>query len=264
MLNLLYADLFKLRKTITMKVLLIVMSLSAIGFAAFSHFIANGTIDKSSAGNISALSEVMMMSLLTAIMLGTIVCTDFETKSIHDSVACGNGRFSIVVSKAITFTIVSIILILPYALTVIVCYCTNISFEGGLVLSTTLNIISEVNDSISISEIVKIIAIFLVQAVMFAARMSIVLPLTFKIKKSFIITAVGFGISGVIDLLINTISDVDIVKKIISFTPYNSKNLVLSLGTSAGSLLKIFVASVIFITIMVFISYNVFKKSEIK
>ena len=130
--------------------------------------------------------------------------------------------------------------------------------------STTLNIISEVNDGVSISQILKIIAIFLVQAIMFAARMSIVLPLTFKIKKSFIITAIGFGISGIIDLLINTISDVDIIEKIISITPYNPNSLVLSLDNSVGSLIKIFICSAVFITIMVFISYKVFKRSEIK
>lgn len=263
MLNLVHAELFKLLKGKAIKVSFIVSLAASAILMTVSHMLAEGKFEVKDLASASAFTEVMILSLLSALMIAMIVCNDFETKTIHDSIVSGNGRKNIIISKIISFTIVVVFITLPYLITTLVCYSMNAKFQGGFVLSSFLNILLDNGDP-TVTGFIKIIFIGLIQGVLFSSRMTILLPISFKIKNPIVVTAIGFALSGVVDFLISIITKVKVMEKIIAFTPFCRKYLLVSLNTSSGTLIKSLFAAIAFMIIMGLITYRVFRRAEIK
>jgi len=118
MINLLRAELFKLRKSTAFKVCFLLSCASAMALTYFSHAIAIGSFSNSISGSASGLSEFVIISLLGSLLTGIMVCSDFETKTIHDAIACGKGRSSVVLSKVLVYVLIITLLFVPYELTV--------------------------------------------------------------------------------------------------------------------------------------------------
>lgn len=263
MLNLIHAEIYKLTKSTGAKVAFIISSISAISLACISHFIARGTLSTDIIGSASGLSEVMIISLLGSLMAGILVCTDFETKTIHDAVVCGDGRRAVVLSKIIVFVLMIAILMLPYAIVTLIGFSTGAEFI--FVSSVCTNIMAEnVALGVSASVIFKIIAIFLVEIIVYAGRLSICIPIAFKAKKPIVVMGIGFILSGLIDLVIVLMDKIPGFSKIISITPYYRDYILIPMGTGVGTLLKVIGISVLFIVIMTLIAYKIFKRAEIK
>lgn len=263
MLNLVHAELYKLFKGKAIKVSFIISLIASITLMTLSHMLAEGKFEVKDLTSASAFTEVMILSLLSALMIAMIVCNDFETKTIHDSIVSGNGRKNIIISKIISFTIVTMFITLPYLITTIVCYFMNAKFQGGFVLSSFLNILLDKADP-TVTGFIKIIFIGLIQGVLFSSRMTILLPIAFKIKNPIVVTAIGFALSGVLDFLISLITKVKVMEKIMTLTPFCRKYLLVALDTSAGTLVKSLLAAIAFMIIMGLITYRVFRRSEIK
>src|SRR5574344_2195626 len=139
MINLLHAELFKLRKSKTFKISLLVTSICALILLGISYGNAAGKCNVSS-GNASGLSDVFIMSVIGALMAGVIICADFESKDIHDEIPC--GRFGIVVSKSIIYSIIIMILVLPYGVISIAGFISGNNFDQMFNFSVFLNVMS--------------------------------------------------------------------------------------------------------------------------
>ncbi|MGG7177385.1 hypothetical protein ACQPU1_07340 [Clostridium paraputrificum] len=265
MFNLIHAELFKLRKSAGLKVGLIASTLCAIGLAMISHNIAIGTIGEEVIANASGLSEVMMISLLGSLMAGILVCSDFETKTIHDSVACGNGRGNIVFSKFLVYVLIIGMLMIPYIIVTLIGFSTSTEFAKSFNVSVFANIMSESSTiGVSAESIGKIISISLVEILVYVARLSICILIAFKARKTMVVMGIGFTLSGLVDLLIGLVDDIPGVSKIISMTPFYREYMLINMDTEVGTLLKIALISIVFILVIALITYKLFKRAEIK
>jgi ABC-2 type transport system permease protein len=216
-------------------------------------------------GNASGLTEIVIVSLLGSLMAGILICSDFETKTIHDSVASGNGRFAIVISKSLVYILIIAILLLPYLAATIIAFCTGAKFASPFVASVFIGILSDTaGRGISVDTIGKMIIVSLTVILIHAARLSICIPFAFKIRKPVVILAIGFIFDAMIDLLIRALDGIPILSDVISFTPYYRDYLLLTMSTGAGVLLKAVLSCIIFMAIMTGLTYAIFRRDEIK
>ena len=79
-----------------------------------------------------------------------------------------------------------------------------------------------------------------------------------------IVMSVGFGLSTLVDIFIGLLGDISGVSKIILLTPYSREYLLISMETEFTMILKAMVVNIIFTIIMIYITYKIFRKSEIK
>jgi ABC-2 type transport system permease protein len=216
------------------------------------------------AGSASGLTEIMIISLLGSLMAGYFICNDFESKTIHDAVACGNGRISVVVSKAFVFVLIVILLLLPYAAASLIGFGTGAEFTKPFGVSAFLSILAnEAGLGVTASSVGKILVVSLVTMLVYAARLSICLPIAFKVRKPVVVMAIGFAASFLIDLLAGLTKDVPILGNIISNTPY-SLTAAVTMEAGTETLIKAAGISVLFYVIMSAVTYVLFKRAEIK
>lgn len=260
MINLIHADFYKLRKTLAFKVCLLITIGCAAILTFLSHGMATGTLEVQSSVA-SGLSDAFMVSVIGSLFAGILICNDFDSKNIHDEISCGRG--SIVVSKTVIYTIVIILFVLPYAIAGFVAFVSKGSFTMDYNFSTyTAVMANSTGMAVDGNAIFKVIRLLLVSVILHAAKLSICIPLAFKVRKSVIVTVIGVVFFCVIDSIINVLVDVPVVGEILKFTPF-SYNL-LPMTISEGELLKICLVSTGFIIIMAFVTYRLFRKAEIK
>ena len=116
----------------------------------------------------------------------------------------------------------------------------------------------------SAASIGKIISISLVEILVYAARLSICIPIAFKATKTMVVMGIGFTFSGLFDLVIGLVDEVPGVSNIISMTPFYREYMLINIDTEVGTLLKIAGISIVFILIITLITYKLFKRAEIK
>ena len=265
MLNLVRAEIYKLNKSISLKICFLLSCISGAALIYISHCIAIGSMSTDVSGSASGLTEIVIISLLGSLMTGILVCSDFETKTIHDSVTCGNGRWSVVISKALIFLMIIALLLTPYMLATIIGFCSGVQFTKPFVASVFIGILSDsAGAEVTAGNLGKIIAISLVTMLVHAARISICIPFAFKIRKSIAVLTFGFVFDALISLVISLLVKVKIFADIISFTPFESKFLLLTVNTTAGILWKAVISSILFIGLMAVLAYKIFKRADIK
>jgi len=265
MINLLHAEFYKLNKSIAIKICFLLACVCAVSLGLVSHGLAIGSLNANISGSASGLSEIVIISLLGSLLTGILVCSDFETKTIHDIVACGNGRKSVVVSKVVIYVLLIAMLLLPYMIATIVGFCTGEEFTKPFVSSISVLLLYDgANYQLTAATIGKIIVTFLVSALVYAARLSICIPLAFKIRKPIAIMAFGFVFSAIIDLVLRLLADMPLIGDIINISPFSAKFISLSLATEAKVFFEATLSSVIFLIGITIITYLTFKKAEIK
>lgn len=265
MLNLIHAEFYKLNKSISLKICFLLSCICAAALVYISHCIAVGTLGTGVSGSASGLTEIVIVSFLGSLMTGILICSDFETKTIHDCVACGNGRQSIVISKVLIYLFIMILLLLPYLVATIVGYCSGAQFTKPFVASIYIQILSDIAGSdITAGMIGKIILVSFVNILVHASRIAICIPLAFKIRKPVAILGIGFVFNALLSLVVSLIGKVKVLKNIISFTPFDNKYLMLTQGTAAGTLWKTGICSIIFIGLITLLTVRIFRRAEIK
>lgn len=263
MLNLIHADLYKLRKSTGAKICFIITCICAVAFVYVAHCIAIGKLSSNVSGSASGLADPMLIWLFGSLMAGILVCSDFETKTIHGAVSC--GRINIVISKALVYFIIIILLVLPYMLVTIVGFCSGEKFGTPFVGSVFLGILANGSGlTVTVTTICKIIVVSLVEMILYTAELSICLPLAFKIRKPIVVMAIGFSFGFLANLIIMALQDVPVLKYVIKNTPYYFGLNIITVKTAAGTLLKVTIISIVFFTIMVAITHLLFRRSEIK
>jgi ABC-2 type transport system permease protein len=85
--------------------------------AVFARLIPDGSLDASATGLGFLFSDVNVISILGGVAAGLLVCGDLDNKTIHDAVANGYSRFTVLAGKAAVLSLMVVLLLLPYAVT---------------------------------------------------------------------------------------------------------------------------------------------------
>ena len=265
MINLIHADLYKLGKSKALKISFLLLCAAAGTLVYISHGIAVGSIKAEVSGDASGLTDIVLMGLFSSLMTGIFVCGDFESKLIHDEVACGNGRKAVVISKTFVYIMVVMLLYLPYAIAGVAGFCSGAEFAPPFVPSMMLVLIANnAGIAVTASSVVKAIVMMLLTGLVFAARMSFCLPIAFKLRKPVVVMAIGMAADWTLDMIIRAAGDIPVIGTIISYTPYSKIRYELTLASGTGELVEMAVISIVFIALMSAITYTLFRNAEIK
>lgn len=265
MINLTRAELFKMSKSTALKISFLIACISSAALIYITHCVSVGSMSADISGSASGLTEIMMTSLLGSLMIGILVCSDFETKTIHDAVSCGNGRIAIVISKMAVYVLIIALLLAPYAINTIIGLATGEAFSVSFVPSTFIGIlIDKGGTGLTAATLGKVVLISLVTILVYAARLSIYIPLAFKIKKPVAIMAIGFVFSAVLDLILGLLIKVPILKNLIAYTPFSRKFMMITMESGMDTLATATVSSIVFLIVISVITYLIFKRADIK
>lgn len=265
MFNLIYSDLYKMCKSIAVKVSLVITTMCAIIFVIASHSIAKGTLEAKSAGAIALLSDISMMSTIGAVIAGIFICSDFENKTVNAAISCGYRRRTLIISKAIVYFILMAIMLLPYSAITIIGFISGAKFGTLLVPSVFLDILSK-NSGVAFSANVffKMILIICIVTIVYAARLSLCVLLAFLLKKPALVVGAGFALAMGLDQVVLIKGSLGVVGKVLGYTPFAQGYSVLTMNAGAGTLLKAIACSLLFIIVILAITYGIFRKTEIK
>lgn len=265
MYNLICADLYKFRKTITVKVLFIITAVSALLVTFMAYFIQQGDLKSSISGMGFLFSDMSMISILGAVIAGTFISGDFDNKIIHDAVANGNSRGTVIISKTLTFFGAVAFIIVPYVISVIIAIISGSRFSTGSQTAGFLNLlISSSGSGLSAPEVLKLIVIIITLVIVYAAQLSVCVPLAIGFRKPILIVAIYYGFQFLCGQLVTLKDSSPALYDIFSLTPYGGVNYSLTLNSGAGDILKAISVSIIFIIAMISVTYLTFRKTEIK
>jgi ABC-2 type transport system permease protein len=265
MLNLIRADLFKLMKSQVVKVLTGISAASAIITAVMAYLIPLGRIDTRMTGIEFMFSDMNMICILGAVVAGIIVCGDFDNKTIHNAISGGSRRSAVIVSKAAALAVALILLLLPYAIVTAAGLGTGYKFDVGSVGIGFLHVLTTESGTVmGITEIGKLAAIMLTLIIVYIAQLSLCVPLAFFLKKPVFVVAIYYGFSILCAQLAGGSESSSVLSRIFLRTPYGNKHALITLETTASDMARTIGISVIFIAIMLTVTYTAFRKSEIK
>jgi ABC-2 type transport system permease protein len=265
MLNLIQADLFKLRKSIAIKVLLAITTVSAALMAVIAYLIPLGKLNDSMTGIGFLFSDVNVMGILGGCVAGLYICGDFDNKTLQDAVANGYSRGAIIVSKAVLLGISLAVILLPYAVITVIFLSTGYEFSMGAVAVGFLNVLTSDWDTLlTAPQVLKMLAVFLTLIIVYVAQFSISVPLAFVLKKPILVVAICYGFSILSAQFVRLSESSPVFKNIISSTPYGGSHAFITLDSSAGDMFKAIAVSIIFMVVVLAFTYSIFRKAELK
>jgi len=265
MINLIQADLYKMRKSAAIKILFAITTVCAIIMTIFAYLIPQGKISESYTGIGFLLSDINMMSILGAAVAGVFICGDFDNKTIHDAIASGCSRIAIICSKAITFFIAIVFLLLPYAIMTGIALFSGVKFGMGSVGVGFLNILAkDSGTAFDVATFSKMLAVMLTLILVYVAQLSLCVPLALIFKKPVIVSVVYYGFTLLCAQLNGFKNASEVFKNIFSYTPYGGTHTFLTLEAQAGDFGKAIIVSLVYIIVIIAITYSVFRKSEVK
>ena len=265
MFNLIQADLFKLRKSMAIKILFSMTAAGAIIMATIAYLIPLGKVETRMTGLGFMFSDINMISILGGVIAAIIVCGDFENKTIHDAIASGSSRAAVIVSKTAVLALALTIILLPYVLVASIALGTGAEFSMESVATGFLHILTTEGGSVfSSSEAWKLAAASLVLILVYIAQLSICVPLAFVLKKPIFVVAIYYGFSILCGQLMSIKGSSPVFDRLFSLTPYGGNHVFMSLNTGTGDLIKTLPVSFIFILIVLAVTYSLFRKTEIK
>lgn len=266
MINMMKADLFKLGKSKSIKILFLISLATSIIMLTMAYFISTGKMVKELAELGFLFTDISMINLLSGILAGSIICSDFKNKSFHHAIASGKSRLYIVTSKVLVFLCAVGILILPYAVVTGVAFTLDEKIMlNGLAEAGLMNLIKVHSGTVlSSSGIFKLIGVILSIFLLYMAQVSFCLPFAFLIKKPSVVVGLNYGFSMFFGNLVKYRDSSPIFKAVFDCTPYGGNYIFMDGFSSGATLLKSIIVSLLFIALMIFISYNIFKKMDIK
>lgn len=130
MINLIYAEIYKLKRQKLMAVLLaVVIAISA--FSAFSeiNLISPSGIALYGKESFANAFQDIFMLFITAVFAGFYIGSDFTNRTIQEELSRGHKRFDVIASKAVVFSIGAAFIMLLYPFTV--CMIHTVKFGWG-------------------------------------------------------------------------------------------------------------------------------------
>lgn len=265
MYNLIMADLYKIRKSKAIKVMFGITTVSAVMVALVAYLMPQGKIDASTTGMWFLFSDVSMISMLGAAAAGIFICGDFDNKIIHEAIATGNSRSSIIIAKALAFFCSLAMLLMPYVIVTIIALSTGQKFSIGNAALGFLNVLtSGSGQSFSAATIGKLLIVILALIIVYLAQLSICVPIALVIKRPILVVVINYGLSMLCGQLMGLKNTPKVFDNIFALTPYGGKYPFLALNTGAGDIIKAIAVSLIFMVVMLAITHCLFRKTEIK
>ena len=230
-----------------------------------AYLIPQGKINASTAGIGFMFSDVNMIGILGAVIAGVFICGDFDNKTIHDAIANGYSRWAVIVSKAIVFCCAIAFILLPYVIVTGIALSTGSKFSMGSVAVGFLNLLtSEAGTAFSASQVLKLLAVMLTLIIVYVAQLSVCIPLALVLKKPVLVVAIYYGFTILFASLTGLKNSSQMFDHIFACTPYGSNYTFVTLNTGTGDMFKAISVSLIFIILMLAVTYCAFRKSEIK
>jgi ABC-2 type transport system permease protein len=265
MINLIKEDLYKMRKSTTIKILLAITTLCAITMTIFAYLIPQGKISESYTGLGFLFSDVNIMSILGAAVAGIFICGDFDNRTIHDAIASGCSRIAIICSKAITFFIAIILLLLPYGIITAISLFSGAKFGMNSVGVGFLHMLAiDSGTAVDMSVFFQMIGVMLTLILAYVAQLSLCVPLALLCKKPVVVIVIYYAFTIFTAQLFSLKNISDVLKKLASYTPYGGNHTFLTLDSQAGDFGKTIIVCFVYIVMMITITYSMFRKSEIK
>lgn len=265
MYNLILADLYKIHKSMAIKIIFGITTVSAVVMAVMAYLIPQGKIDASMTGLGFLFSDISVMGILGAVIAGVFICGDFDNKTISDAIANGSSRFAVIVSKAIIFCITIVFILLPYAIVTGIGLGTGYKFGMGSVAMGFLHLLTiEAGRAFSATDIWKLVAVMLTLMIVYVAQLSICIPLALVLKKPILVVAINYGFSILFGQLMGLKNSSKVFDRVFAFTPYGGNYPFVTLDTETGDIFKAIFVSLIFVTAILALTYGAFRKSEFK
>ncbi|HEY5555397.1 ABC transporter permease [Acetobacterium sp.] len=265
MLNLIRADLFKLFKSMSIKILFGITCLCAFTLTVMAYLIPRGGIDAGMTGIGFMFSDINIISILGAVLAGTFICGDFDNKTIHDAIASGSSRMAVIVSKAIVFFCGIAFLLLPYALATVFALGSGFEFGMDAVALGFLNFLTRGSgNAIQVSELLKLFAVILTLVIVYTSQLSVCVPLAFVLKKPVLVVAIYYAMTILSAQLIALSASSEALDFILSKTPFGGDYIFLTMNSGTVDIVAAIFGSLVFMMVMLAITYGAFRKAEIK
>ena len=253
--------LYRMYKSTGVRVAVILTYIAAIVYYVLASMIAEGKFGVDMAGSVTGLGDAMIVWLFGSLIVGILVGGDFETKTIH--AASRYGRDNIVRNYVFVFGIMMIILLLPYVAGSVICIIACVNMKGAEATSVSIfmdNILSY-NSDISIG---KLILSYVSYVVVVFGQLSILIVVALKVRKTVVVTCVGFFLGMLTALISSLASKVEILDNIYGLTPYNYSISRLGMGAEIYEMFRGIGISLLFTGICGFIGWLSFRKADIK
>lgn len=257
---LIQADLFKIRKSSLIKILLLLSVISAIMMYLAANLLAKGDLTLANGVQLASFfSDPQMISLLGCVTAGVFITSDFENKAIEHAISSGKGRLSIVSSKMTALALILLWLMLPYFVFNVACQLLDQEFLAFL--QTPLLHLAAQSSSLSASDAGKLVLIFLTILLQTIAQLSITLPIIFLLRKPVLVMAVSYFLQ----LLLGPLASLNQqTKAIMSYTPFGLDGTKLTMTAKSAVFVEYMGISLLFILFMIIIAYLIFRKAEVK
>lgn len=247
------------------KILFGITTVSAVVMVGMAYLIPQGKIDASMVGVGFLFSDVDIISILGAVLAGVFICGDFDNKTIHCAIANGCSRATVIVSKAIVFCYAIAFILLPYAIATGIALSTGYKFSMGALSVGFLHLLTaEVGTVFSVSEIWKLLAVMLTLMIVYASQLSVCILLAFVVKKPVLVVAIYYGLTIFCAQLLGLRGSSSMFGRIFACTPFGGNYTFVTLNSGNGDIFNAIFVSLIFIIVMLAVTYCAFRKTEIK
>lgn len=255
------ATLYRMWKSTGARVAFFITYIAAILYFVLARMVGTGRIEAAQAGSVSGLGDAMVIWLCGSLIIGILVGSDFENKTIHGVI--GFGRKKIIGNYVAVFAVLVLMLVLPYTIGSLVCILAGVDMSGAeqTAISIYMGNVLRYTDDIALG---KLVLSYLSYSTVYVGQLSICIPVAVKLKKPVAVTAFGFFF-GMLSALLSTLaSKVEILDNIYRLTPYNYNMEQLGLNGSYSDMLLAMMVSIAFVGLMGLLAWALFRRAEIK
>ena len=259
--QLVQATMYRVSKSAGIRAAVILTYLAAIFYFVAAKMVATGDISAAQAGSVTGLGDSMILWLFGSLVIGILVGSDFENKTIHGAI--GYGRKKIVTNYVLVFGVLIVLLVLPYTIGSLVLLCSGTDMSGaqGTVISVYMGNVLVFKEGDSVA---KLLLSYVASTFVYLGQLSILIPVAMKVRKTVVVTAFGFFF-GMITALISTLaSKVEILDNIYQLTPYHYGISKLGIHAEIYQMCMGIVVSVVFTLICGVCAWLAFRKADIK
>jgi ABC-2 type transport system permease protein len=256
MFNLIKCEMFKLRKSMPLKILFLLMfglsivtSLSSLSYVDSPLAEEMGVALNGYDAFFSSLRDLPTIAMIGIIVIGFIICNDFENRTIQTEISAGHSRAAILFSKIISLSIAYFVVYLPYPL-------GRAIFQGVLIKFASL---------VTAGMFIKMLAAFVSIILVGLALDSIIILLAFILRKSILVMGIGllFVVLGGTAIMSFGVSN-PAFGALLEKTPVGLFKALAIANYEPSALLQATIISLFCIGCVLCVTYALFRKAELK
>lgn len=259
--NQIRATLLQTRRSTSFRAALAACSLGAIAYLWIAHAVATGTLTEVTGRSGQGVSDVFLVMLLGSLLAGTIVCTDFETKTMHDAVLATH-RASIVAARTVVFTLAVMLLTLPFGIAASVALAAGAEVAPILPTTPILVAMNPSGPELGPQTLFRLLLIVGVTGLVYAAQLSVCIPFGFWIRRPVAVMAFGFVVAFILSTAHEALAEIDQLRPIQRASPFAYSGL--SLESSTGTLVAAGCSSVAALVLMSLVAWVLFRRADVK